>query len=168
MAQKEKFITVMAVFDDETQAKLQALSDAFAEIYGEDTKTKDIPYHITLGSYPPEDADEIAARIRAVTAGTKPLKVIFGEFGHFGNVVRWLAPEISDELMALHLHFDSDYANGYPGWRPHATIYRHSVPVEELPDALIAMAGEIRKATVTGIELGEFFPVKKIMDASFG
>ena len=168
MAQKEKFITVMAVFDDETQAKLQALSDAFSAIYGGDTKTAGIPYHITLGSYPPEDAEEIAARIRDVAAKTGPVAVRFGEFGHFGNTVRWLAPEVSDELMALHLHFDSDYANGYPGWWPHATVYRHSVPVEELPDALIAMAGEITGGFITGIELGEFFPARKIVDASFG
>lgn len=167
MAQKEKFITVMAVFDDETQAKLQALSDAFAAIYGADTKTAGIPYHITLGSYPPEDAEEIAARIRAVAVETKPVKVTFGEFGHFGNTVRWLAPDITDELMALHLHFDSDYANGYLGWWPHATVYRHSVPAEDLPDALIAMAGEITGGFITGIELGEFFPAKKIMSVKF-
>ena len=168
MAQKEKFITVMAVFDDETQAKLQALSDAFSAIYGEDTKTAGIPYHITLGSYPPEEAEEIAARIRDVAAKTGPVAVRFGEFGHFGNTVRWLAPEVSDELMALHLHFDLDYANGYPGWWPHATIYRHSVPVEELPEALLSMAGEITGGFITGIELGEFFPARKIMDAKFG
>ncbi|MBR6791215.1 MAG: 2'-5' RNA ligase family protein, partial [Oscillospiraceae bacterium] len=130
MAQKSRFITVMAIFDEETQRKMLALSEAFAAAYGPDLKTGSIPYHITLGSYAVEDTDEIVGRIIRVAKEAKALDVKFSGLDSFGNVVWLMEPEISDELMALHLQFDSDYANGYPGWRPHATIYRSGAPVE--------------------------------------
>ena len=56
---KEKFITVMALLDDSTQQLLQQLQNELEERYGTDTKTKDIPYHITLGSYPVEHARRV-------------------------------------------------------------------------------------------------------------
>lgn len=49
--QKEKFITVMALLDDKTQELLQSIQKELEEQYGADTKTPDIPYHLTLGSY---------------------------------------------------------------------------------------------------------------------
>ena len=40
--QKEKFITVMAIFDDDVQAGLQNIAEEFGKRYGTDTKTKGI------------------------------------------------------------------------------------------------------------------------------
>ena len=75
----------------------------------------------------------------------------------------WIEPEESAELFALHEPFDSDYANGWPGWMPHVTVYRHSAPAELREEWVIP-----EKAVITGIELGEFFPAKKIVSITFG
>lgn len=165
---KDKFITVMAILDDDTQEKLQILQGDLERIYGVDTKTKDIPFHITLGSYAVEDTDEIVARIVKVASKTKCFSIKIKGFNHFGNVVRYMEPEINDELIALHLHFDSDYANGFTDWTPHITVYRHSEPLEiEISKHLSNKIESLRNAQIVGLELGEFFPTKKIIQVLF-
>ena len=165
---KEKFITVMAIFDSETQKKFEELNVLMKEKYGADGKTKDIPYHISLGSYAPEDAEMIVERIKQVAVENKSFPVFFEGLQHFGNVVRWMKPRMSEELMNLHLHFDNDYANGYPEWAAHATVFIHKEPTElELTDALQEKLEALKEARIVGIELGEFFPAKFIVRELF-
>lgn len=162
--QKKRFITVMAILDEESQRRIQGIRSDFIAKYGEDTHTPDVPFHITLGSYAIEDTDEIVRRIHEVASSTASFPVRFTEPGHFGHVVRFLSPEIGDALLRLHSHFDSDYANGYPGWMPHVTVYRHPAPTEaEWP-----AHAQLCNARIVGIELGEFFPAKKIVRVMFG
>jgi len=165
---KDKFITVMAVLDDKTQELMESMAEELLKKYGPDRKTQGIPYHISLGSYAPEDAEMIVERIRQVARETKPFEIKILGMNHFGNKVRFLEPELSDELMKLHLHFDSDYANGYPDWAPHATLYIHEEPQEILvSEELKAKIESVKTAKVVGIELGEFFPPKFIVREMF-
>ena len=121
--QKDKFITVMAVLDDKTQESMESIAKDMLQQYGPDRKTKGIPYHISLGSYAPEN---------------------------------------------LHLHFDSDYANGYSGWAPHATLYIHEESREALvSEELKSKIDAVKSAKIVGIELGEFFPAKFIIREMF-
>ena len=76
-------------------------------------------------------------RIVEVADKTESFGIKFLGLNHFGNVVRYMQPEKNEALLNLHGCFDSDYANGYDDWMPHATVYRHSEPVEiELSDAV--------------------------------
>jgi len=51
---------------------------------------------------------------------------------------------------------------------PHATVYRHREPIEiELSDVIKEKLNTLTNAQIVGIELGEFFPAKKIMQALF-
>ncbi len=166
--QKEKFITVMAVFDENTQEILSNIENEFEQQYGPDTKTSGIPFHITLGSYSVDETDEIVSRIIDVAKNIKPINVHFTGFGHFGNMVRFIKPEINEELLNLHTHFDSDYANGFKGWKPHITLYRHSEPMEiEISKSITDKLEALTNAKIVGIELGEFFPPKKIIHVTF-
>lgn len=165
---REKFITVMAILDDDTQVMLRNIQKDFERLYGLDMKTKDIPFHITLGSYAVEETSEIVARIQKVAEQTEKVYVEFNGIKHFGNVVRYIEPEISEELLNLHMHFDSDYANGYSEWMPHITLYRHSEPSElKVPEEIIQKMEKVTHASIVGIELGEFFPMKKISRVLF-
>lgn len=165
---KEKFITVMAIFDRETQKKFQELNALMKQRFGEDGKTQGIPYHISLGSYAVEDTEEIMERIKQVVGETKGFSVIFDGLQHFGNVVRFLKPQMSEELMNLHLHFDNDYANGYQEWAAHATMFIHKEPTElELTEAMQEKLEGLKKARIVGIELGEFFPARFIVRELF-
>lgn len=166
---KEKFITVMAVLDDGTQEIMESMAKDLEQQYGPDLKTKGIPYHISLGSYAPEDIELIVERIRQVAKETKPFEIKILGMNHFGNKVDFLEPELSDELMNLHLHFDSDYANGFLGWMPHAMVYIHEEPKEiEVSEELVEKIESVKTARVVGIELGEFFPAKFIEREMFG
>ena len=159
----------MAVFDDRTQEIMESIAKDMMQQYGPDLKTKGIPYHISLGSYAPEDTEMIAERVRQVAKETKPFEIKLLGMNHFGNRVRFLEPECSSDLMNLHLHFDSDYANGYRGWMPHATVYIHEEPREiEVSKELTEKLEAIKTAKVVGIELGEFFPAKFIVREIFG
>ena len=165
---KEKFITVMAIFDESTQKVFQSIQEELEQKYGVDTKTKDIPYHITLGSYAVEETEEIVSRIMDVAGKTNSFGVSFTGLNHFGNVVRFVEPMISEELSALHMHFDSDYANGFETWKPHATVYRHSEPKEiEVSPSITDKLDRLSDAKIVGIELGEFFPAKRIVRVIF-
>ena len=70
-------------------------------------------------------------------------------------------PDLNWENPQLHNHFDSDYANGYPGWLPHVTVYRHAAPTEAAWPAYDPF-----DAKIVAIELGEFFPAKFIARAA--
>lgn len=165
---KDKFITVMAIFDDETQERMQNIQYEFEQLYGMDTKTKGIPFHITLGSYAPEETEKIISRIISVTKQTGSFDVKFKGLSHFGNLVRFLEPDISTSLIGLHEYFDSDYANGFKGWMPHATLYRHSEPKEiELTKQIEEKINGLTNSKIIGIELGEFFPPKQIIRVLF-
>lgn len=165
---KDKFITVMAVLDDKTQEIMESMAKDMLQQYGPDLKTKGIPYHISLGSYAPEDTEMIVNKIREVAKETKPFEIKILGMNHFGNKVRFLEPELTEDLMNLHIHFDSDYANGYLGWMPHATVYIHEEPKEiELPEELAEKVESVKVAKVVGIELGEFFPAKFIVREMF-
>lgn len=158
----------MAIFDEDTQKRLQIISEDLEKLYGTDAKTKGIPFHITLGSYAVEETDEIVARIMDIAKQTKNFEVKFTGLNHFGNLVRYITPEINEELKNLHLHFDSDYANGFHGWKPHVTVYRHSEPKEiELSKQIKDKLDGIKNARIVGIELGEFFPPKQIIHVLF-
>ena len=166
--QKEKFITVMAILDDHTQAVFQGIQEELEGKYGVDTKTRGIPYHITLGSYAVEDTQAIVDRIIEVAGKEKAFPIQFAGVNHFGNVVRFAEPVVSEELLALHAHFDNDYANGYPDWMPHATLYINSEPTEiDMTDEIVAKVKGLSEAKIVGIELGEFWPTKKIIRVLF-
>ncbi len=165
---KDKFITVMAIFDDNMQDKMQEIAMDFERQYGFDKKTKDIPYHITLGSYAVEETDEIVSRIEDVAGKTKTFTVKFAGLNHIGNAVRYMEPEMCEELLDLHSYFDSDYANGYEDWLPHATLYIHNEPEKiNLPQEILDKVNQLTDAKIVGIELGEFFPAKKIVRVLF-
>ena len=165
---KDKFITVMAVLDDRTQEIMESMAKDMLRQYGPDLKTQGIPYHISLGSYAPEDAGMIVERIKWVANEAKPFEINILGMNHFGNKVRFLEPELSEDLMKLHLHFNSDYANGYQGWMPHATVYIHEEPREiEVSKELEEKINSVKTAKVVGIELGEFFPAKFIVRKMF-
>lgn len=161
---KEKFITVMAILDGESQKKFQELNEIMRQECGEkDGKTQGIPYHISLGSYAVEDTEEIVERMKQVCKQTKGFPIEFKGLQLLNKRIYIMKPEINDNLMDLHLHFDSDYANNYPEWLPHATVYISEEDMEfKLCWNILSRMQKMRNARIVGIELGEFFPAKFI------
>lgn len=176
--QKEKFLTVMAILDEETQAVLLEIQDEFNRLYGEDIFTTrqyegdevitPLPFHISLGSYAPEEKDNVIFRMKRVAKETAPFPVTLNGYGHFGEKIRFAAPQRDENLLSLRKHFDSDYAGSFPEWVPHITVYIHGEPTKlELPPHLLAKLETIKNPQIVGLELGEFFPGKKIIRVLF-
>lgn len=172
--QKEKFLTVMAILDEDTQTVLHEIQDEFNRLYGNDIFTTKqyegdevitpLPFHISLGSYAPEERDTIISRMKRVARETTRFPVTLSGYGHFGEKIRFVAPQKDEKLLSLRKLFDSDYAGSFPEWIPHITVYMHGEPTKlELPAHLLAKLETIKNPQIVGIELGEFFPGKKII-----
>ena len=161
-----KFLTVMAVFDAETQGKLAEIQTYLINNISDGTQTMGIPFHLTLGSYPVDELGSVIEQIKQVGATEKPFEITLNRYNHFGNRVFFLEPEITNDLVKLRRSFECDYANGFD-WVPHATLFCGE-------EDEIIKAGEIApdialplKTRIEGIELGEFFPAKKIIRINF-
>ncbi|MBQ4091423.1 MAG: 2'-5' RNA ligase family protein [Clostridia bacterium] len=160
--QDKKFLTVMAVFDDKTQALLTDVQNRIIEKAGEGTLTMGIPFHLTLGSYPTNSVDEVVEQVKRVAEKTCEFPIDLVGYNSFGNAVFFLEPSESDELLALRKSFENDFAHGF-AWVPHTTLFcgdeeqvraaKQNAPGLDFPI----------KASIVAIELGEFFPAKKII-----
>ena len=121
-----------------------------------------MPFHITLGSYPTCDEKIVVDKIKAVAdeAGAFPIK--FKGFNRFGDAVLFLEPEIPDELKTLRREFECDYANGFE-WVPHATLFcGDAVAMKKAKSCISDFDGKM-DSNIVAIELGEFFPPRKIV-----
>lgn len=161
-----KFLTVMAVFDDKTQKLLGGIQQSIIDKAGEGTQTMGIPFHITLGSYPTGSVDEVVKKIRSVVAVTRAFPIKLLRYNSFGDSVLFLEPAVTDELIALRKQFECDYANGFE-WIPHATLFcGGDAQVRQAKMQTPSLDFPI-EASIVGIELGEFFPPKKIIRMDF-
>ena len=164
----KRFLTVMAVFDNKTQELLGAMQSKIIENVGDGTQTMGIPFHLTLGSYPveSESESEIVTRIEEVTALTKPFEVLLVRYNTFSDKVLFLEPTKPKELIDLRKSFECDYANGF-NWVPHATLFSGEVDDVKKAKSYLPDICEPIRAQIVGIELGEFFPPKKIIRIDF-
>ena len=161
-----KFLTVMAVFDDETQQKLANIQKSIIKNVGEGTQTMGIPFHLTLGSYSTDSKCEVVAQIEKVASGAKPFEIFLIGYNTFSDKVLFLEPTIPQELIDLRKCFESDYANGFE-WVPHATLFCGECDDVIKAKSCLPEIVEPIRAKIVGIELGEFFPPKKIIRIDF-
>lgn len=164
--ENKKFLTVMAVFDDKTQERLAQIQSKIIKNVGEGTQTMGIPFHLTLGSYPIESRDEVVAQIEKIASSAEQLEVFFVGYNTFSDRVLFVEPDMPQELLNLRKNFECDYANGFD-WVPHATLFCGEVDEVRKAKTYLPEITEPICAKIVGIELGEFFPPKKIIRIDF-
>lgn len=165
---KEKFLTVMAVLDCSAQNVMAEMQAEFISRFGEGAQTMGIPFHISLGSFAPDKAEEIAERVTAAAEKLSPFEVEFDGSGHFGGKVIFLQPKVCEPLAELHRLFEGSYADGFP-WHAHATVYICGEgQTIDIARCGFAKVDKLKKATITGIELSEFFPPRRIVSVPLG
>ena len=163
---EKKFLTVMAVFDDETQERLAKIQSTIIKNVGDGTQTMGIPFHLTLGSYPTESQAKVVAQIENVASFTKPFEVLLVGYNTFSDKVLFLEPTKPQELLVLRKSFECDYANGF-AWVPHATLFCGECDEVIKAKTYLPELFEPIRAKIVGIELGEFFPPRKIIRIDF-
>jgi 2'-5' RNA ligase len=92
--------------------------------------------------------------------------VLLVNYDTFSDRVLFLEPTKPQELIDLRKSFERDYANGFE-WVPHATLFcGEREDVVKAKSYLPELADPIC-AKIVGIELGKFFPPKKITRIDF-
>ena len=160
--QDKKFLTVMAVLDDKTQALLTDVQNRIIEKAGEGTQTMGIPFHVTLGSYDTNELCAVTERVKQAANDFCAFPIRLSGYNSFGDAVFFVEPSREDSLVELRRRFENDFAHGFE-WVPHATLFcgneeqvrdaRQNAPSLDFPI----------EAEIVAIELGEFFPAKMII-----
>ncbi len=163
---KDKFLTVMAVLDDDTQSIMAEMQKAIMSQVSEGTQTMGIPFHITLGSYPVEMENEIVKKIERVATQSERFVIEFARYNDFGERVLFLEPNMPWELLALREQFECDYAGGFE-WVPHATLFCGEEKEVARAKGILSDFAMPLKSKIVAIELGEFFPPRRITRKAF-
>ena len=162
----KRVLTVMAVFDNKTQELLSAIQSKIIENVGDGRQTMGIPFHLTLGSYPVESESEIVNKINEIAPVTKSFEILLVRYNTFSDRVLFLEPTKPQELIGLRKSFECDYANGFD-WVPHATLFCGEADEVIKAKSYLPEICEPIRTKIVGIELGEFFPPKKIIRIDF-
>ena len=161
---KDKFLTLYAVLDEETQKSLTELQNEILRKYPNGTQTMGIPFHISLGSFPLDMKDELLSRMIQIQKGCKSSTLELTGLDHFNHQVIFASPTLTEELKLLHQSFEGNYADGFP-WHPHVTLYCGKE--EDGKEIIKQFQFSKMSATIIGLELGEFFPTHIISTILF-
>lgn len=164
---KEKFLCVMAQFDQQTEQRMHDVQEVLRQAGIVGKQTKNLPFHITLGIYDLHREKEIAQCVANACAGCGEFTLHFSGLGLFGLTVLFFAPVVNRELLCLHGHFPGDSRDAFI-WTPHATLLidEADTVLKALPlvDAHYAGFG----ARVESISLYEFWPGRCIENRRLG
>lgn len=152
----EQFLTVYAILDERTQSILQSWRSELnnAGIVGTQT---DIPFHISLGSYPTDCADELMSAIDTAAKETAPFPIDLPRLNDFGGRVLFAEPEVCPGILQLRKRFDHDYPTQFP-YHPHCTLLMDTPERVERARELLQPLFSPLQAQVVSLELGRFFP----------
>lgn len=160
---QEKFLTVYAVLDEVTQSELTQLQNRILKKYPQGTQTMGIPFHISLGSFPVSAQEDLIQRINDCIKEVYSFSIKLQSLGHFNHSVIFVEPETNEALFELHKRFEGNFADGF-SWYPHVTLYCGKE--EDGKGILNEFFFEKKTAQIVGLELGEFFPTKIIMNGT--
>ncbi len=159
----DKALYVLAGYDDKTEKHLSNIQNKLYEHGFVGTHTKNIPQHITLGSFSTDKESELKNLLQEVSKQIKPFEITFNHIGIFGGSrVLFVAPDTNHKLLDLKERFGDSY-----NWTPHTTmiIDNPDTIFEALPFLMNEFAAFDGK--ITSLHLYEFFPTRHILSVDF-
>lgn len=156
---ENKALYILAGYDDPTERRLAGIQDNLYSQGFIGTHTKNIPQHITLGSFPLDQETRLVDLVRKIAKTTAPFTVAFNHIGIFaGGKVLFIAPDISRALLELKERFGPSR-----GWAPHTTmlIDEPEIILKALPEVIKSFSAF--EGTVSSLHLYEFFPTRHIL-----
>ena len=157
---QEKFLTIYAVLDEETQGILTNLQNQIIKNYPNGKQTMGIPFHISLGSFPIECEQELIERMKEAVS-IESFSIEVDGISSFNQQVIFAKPIRNEKLVELHNMFNGNYADGF-SWVPHITLYMGTE--EEGQEILNCLPDFHLVPKIVGLELGEFFPTRIIFN----
>lgn len=160
----DPFLCVMAGYDDQTNALVQSMWDMLKRAGYPGTQTKNIPPHITLGTFPLDREAAVCELVRQAALETRPFDLSCSHIGIFqGSGVLFIAPDINRPLLNLKERFGDSMP-----WAAHTTLLMDEP--RRLYDAVpIACQGfRAFRARVTTLHLYSFWPSRPILSCPLG
>jgi len=157
-----KALYLMAKFDEETQNTLTSYYNVLYRNGYVGSQTKNIPYHITLGSHSIDTENQTIDKLEKICSATTSFEINLAHIGLFGLDVLFISPAMNFELLKLQQSFFPDYGSGYHTWIAHTTML-----IDEPNNTIKALAiltDEFKpfRARIECVELYEFFPTRYI------
>ena len=157
-----KALYILAGYDNETEAHLSNIQNKLYELGFIGTQTKNIPQHITLGSFPTEKEENLITELKKISKEISPFEITFNHVGIFGgSKVLFIAPDCNEALLKTKELFGSSY-----NWTPHTTML-----IDE-PDTVYKALPVVMEnfsafsGLVTTLHLYEFFPTRHILSVT--
>jgi len=159
----EQFLTLMAEFDDQTQARLSQWYKSIKSAGVIGTQTAGLPYHISMATLPLEKEAEAAALTRKLAAEFSSFPVYVSHIGMLaGGRVLFCSPERDAILNALREACKANCCSQFP-WTPHVTML-----IDE-PDRVQSVLPELVReftpfvGTIVRLRLCAFWPTREIV-----
>ncbi|MBR0130593.1 MAG: 2'-5' RNA ligase family protein [Firmicutes bacterium] len=159
----EQFLTLMADLDDSSQEIMSAWYKSLQDAGFRGTQTPDLPFHISLGSFPLEKEQEALELTAKIAGEFSPIPVHISHIGIFApGKVLFGSPERNAELDLLHSACDI-YPDQQRSWTPHVTmlIDEPEIICKALPVFLRSFhpfAGQVIR-----LHLCAFWPTREIL-----
>lgn len=159
---KDKFLCVMAQYDEETELKLEEIQKLLLDNGFLGKQTPNLPNHITLGSFDKLQEELLKEKVRMVSKQFHSFDIKLSSIGLFGLEVLFIAPSVNHELLNLQQYFNNNYADGH-GWTAHTTMLIDDS--ETIQKALPLVANHFKGFTgkIESISLYEFWPTRFIL-----
>ena len=159
----DKALYILAGYDDATEMRLAALQNKLYEHGFTGTHTKNIPQHITLGSFPTEKERELTELLQKLSEEVSSFDISFNHVGIFaGGYVLFIAPDHNAALLKLKENFGDSF-----DWTAHTTM------LIDQPETVCAALPILMKdftafrGRVNALHLYEFFPTRHILSVRF-
>lgn len=158
---KDKFLCILAQYDKETELKLKEIQKVLLDNGFVGKQTRDLPNHITLGSFDVSQELMLKEKIKMVSSRFKSFDIKLNNIGLFGFEVLFIAPSANYELLNLQKYFNN--SDGLD-WTAHTTmlIDNHETIYKALP--YVAEKFESFKGKIESISLYEFWPTRFILE----
>lgn len=159
----KKFLCVMAGYDEATENYLAGIQQKLYDRGYIGEHTKNLPQHITLGTFALEREEEIQELVCSVAQEAKSFSITFNHVGIFGGAkVLFVAPDPNQSLLELKQLFGNSY-----DWTPHTTLLIDQP--ERIYEALPVVMEEFKafEGKVTSLHLYEFWPTRFICTEHF-
>lgn len=161
---ENKFLCVMAGYDKETEDYLAKLQELLYQQGYVGTHTKNLPQHITVGTFSVEREEEVIQLLKNTVNVTAQFSITFNHIGVFGGGnVLFIAPDTNKELLSLKEVFgDSE------NWTPHTTMLIDEPNVIYTALPIVVENFKAFHGKVTTIHLYEFWPTRHIVSLELG
>lgn len=159
----EQFLTLMADLDDDSQTIMTAWYNDLNHAGFMGTQTPDLPFHISMASFPLEQEQEVIELAQKVAREFSPIPVHISHIGIFApGKVLFGAPERNTELDLLHNACETNPDPQRP-WTPHVTLLidEPSTICEALPLVLESFKPFVGQ--IIRLHLCAFWPTREIL-----